>query len=353
MLNGIASIFRRPRRSVLSAFRAKPDIPARYVPGTLMALALSALLAAPAPSTAQEWPQKPIRIIVAFGPGGGTDIVARIIGQAMQERLGQAVTIENRPGAGGTLGNEMVARADKDGHTLGIMVAGQIVAAVMRKSMRYDTVADFDPIALMARQTLMIATRPDFAAGSVAELIKEAQAAPGKISYASAGFGAIQHMSAELFTQGAKIKMVHVPFRTSPEAIGAVLGRNVEVIFDTVASMLGQAQSRELKPIAVTGKARLASLPNVPTVLESGQLPGYDVATWYGMIAPRGTPPAVLAKLSKTVLDSLADKSVAERMTKAGVEVDGAPADQLGPFIATELKRWNDVRVAAGIPQNE
>ena len=314
----------------------------------------AALLATMAvPVAAQEWPQKPVRIVVAFGPGGGTDIVGRIIGQAMQDRLGQPVTIENRPGAGGTIGMEMVARADKDGHTLGILVAGQVVAAVMRKSMRYDTAGDFEPIALMARQTLAIAVRPDFSAGSVAELVKAAQADPGKLSYASAGFGAIQHMSAELFTQGAKVKMVHVPFRTSPDAISAVLGRNVHVIFDTVASLLGQLQSRELKAIAVTSKGRLTSLPGVPTVIESGLLPGYDVTTWYGMLAPKGTPKPVIAKLNKTITEALADKAVSERMTKAGVEVSAGSAEMLGSFVVSELKRWNDVRVAAGIPQND
>jgi tripartite-type tricarboxylate transporter receptor subunit TctC len=310
----------------------------------------AAAISVSSPAAAQQYPQKPIRIIVAFGAGGGTDIVARIIGQAMQERLGQPVTIENRPGAAGTIGNELVARADKDGYTLGIMVAGHAVAAAMRKQLRYDTLGDFDPIALMATQTLVIATRPDFKAGTVADLIKSAQAEPGKFSYASAGFGAVQHMAAELFSQSAKVKMVHVPFRTSPDAISAVLGGQVQVIFDTTAAVLGQLQSNELKPLAVTGKERLASLPKVPTVIESG-IAGYDVATWYGMFGPKGMPQPVVEKLNKAILDSLKDKSVAERMDKIGFEVGGSSPQAFGTFLAAELKRWNDVRVAAGIEQ--
>ncbi len=315
------------------------------------AAACVALFVVAQPAAAQEWPQKPIRIIVAFGPGGGTDIIGRIIGQAMQERLGQPVTIENRPGAAGTIGNEVVARADKDGYTLGIMVAGQIVAAVMKKSLRYDPTGDFDPVAMMAAQSLVIATRPDFPASSVGDLIKAARAEPGKLSYASAGFGAVQHMTAELFTQGSGTKMLHVPFRTSPDAIGAVLGRQVDVIFDTTAAVLGQVQSSELKAIAVTGKARLASMPNVPTVLESGRIPGYEVATWYGVFGPRGTPQPVIARLNRTIIDAIKTPAVAERLTKAGFEVEGSTPEAFGKFMASELDRWNKVRVAAGIEQ--
>lgn len=302
------------------------------------------------PAAAQDYPSKPIKLIIAFGAGGGTDIVGRIVGQAMQDRLGQPVTIENRPGAAGTIGNEIVARADKDGYTLSIMVAGHAVAAAMRKQLRYDPLNDFEPIGLMAAQTLVIAARPDFKASTVAELVKAAQAEPGKISYASAGFGAVQHMAAELFSQSAKVQMVHVPFRTSPDAIGAVLGGQVQIIFDTTAAVLGQVQSKELKALAVTGKARLGKMPSVPTAIESG-FAGYDVATWYGLFGPKGIPRPVVEKLNRTLLDSIKDKSVAERMDKAGFEVQGSSPEEFGRFLASELKRWNDVRVAAGLEQ--
>ncbi len=206
-----------------------------------------------APAAAQDYPNKPIRIVVSFGPGGGADIVGRILGQSLQEKLGQPVVIENKPGAAGTLGNELVARAEKDGYTLGIMTAGQIIAAVMNKSLRYDTATAFEPISMVGTASLIIVTRPDFPASNAKELVAHAKANPGKVSVASPGFGATQHMSAELFRQTAGIEMLHVPFRTSPEAITAVLGKQVDILFDTVLAVLGQVQSGQLKAIAVTG----------------------------------------------------------------------------------------------------
>jgi tripartite-type tricarboxylate transporter receptor subunit TctC len=305
----------------------------------------------PVAAPAQEWPQRPIRIIVAFGAGGGADIISRILGQAMQEKLGQPVVVENRPGAGGTIGNESVARADKDGYTLGMMTAGQIIAATLKKSMRYDTLADFDPVSLVATASLMIVARPDFPANTVNDLVATAKADPGKIVFASSGFGATQHFSAELFMQTAGVKMVHVPFRNSPEAISAVLGKQVDVLFDTVSALIGQVQSGELKPLAVTGKNRFPTVPNVPTVIESGIAPGYDVTTWYGVFAPRGTPPSIIAKLNKTLGEILADVAVRQRLDGAGVVVQGSTPEVFGAFMAAEFTRWNAVREAAGMEQ--
>ena len=208
----------------------------------LLAVSAAWLLGA-ADAAAQEWPQRPVRMIVPFGPGGGADIIGRIVAQSLQEKLGQPVVIENRPGAGGTLGNEVVARADKDGYTLGIMTAGQIIAAVMSKSPRYDTLTAFDPVSQVATAGLIIVTRPDFPADDVKQLIAAAKANPGKISFASPGFGATQHFTGELFRQTAGVNILHVPFRTSPEAISAVLGKQVDVLFDTVSAVLGQVQS--------------------------------------------------------------------------------------------------------------
>jgi tripartite-type tricarboxylate transporter receptor subunit TctC len=313
------------------------------------ACVLVAGLAGPAP--AQEWPQAPIRMIVAFGPGGGSDIVARIIAQRMQEKLGQPVVIENRPGAGGTLGNELVAKAEKDGYTLGIMTAGQIIAAVMNKSLRYDTRTAFDPIAQVATAGLLIVTRPDYPASSVKDVIAAAKSNPGKIVFASPGFGATQHLAAELFKQTAGVDMLHVPFRTSPEAIAALLGKQVDVLFDTVSALLGQVQSGQLKALAVTGKDRFPAVPNVPAAIESGLLPGYDVTTWYGFFAPRGTSPTVVAKLNKTINEVIGEPAVRERLTTAGVVIQGSTADAFGKHMADELTRWSRVREAAGLPQ--
>jgi tripartite-type tricarboxylate transporter receptor subunit TctC len=304
-----------------------------------------------APATAQDYPSKPIRLIVSFGPGGGADIVGRILGQAISEKVGQPVVIENKPGAAGTIGNELIARAEKDGYTLGIMTAGQIIAAVMNKSLRYDTATAFEPIGMVGTTNLIIVTRPDFPASSAKELVAAAKANPGKISVASPGFGATQHMSAELFRQTAGIEMLHVPFRTSSEAIAAVLGKQVDILFDTVLPVTGPVQSGQLKAIAVTGKDRYAALPDVPPAVESGVVPGYDVTTWYGFFAPRGTPPEVVGKLNKVLNEAINDPAVRERLIKAGVAVQGSTPEEFGKFMAAELARWNKVREAAGIAQ--
>jgi tripartite-type tricarboxylate transporter receptor subunit TctC len=317
----------------------------------LFAVSAAALLAGTVTARAQDWPQRSIRVIVPFGPGGGADIIGRIIAQSMQERLGQPVVIENRPGAAGTLGNEAVARAEKDGYTLGIMTAGQIIAAVMNKSLRYDALGSFDPVSQVATAGLIIVTRPDFPANDVKALIAMAKANPGKVSFASPGFGATQHFTGELFRQTAGVDILHVPFRTSPEAIAAVLGKQVDVLFDTISAVLGQVQSGQLKALAVTGKDRFPAVPDVPAAIESGLLPGYDVTTWYGVFAPRDVPPAIIAKLNKTINEGLAEEAVQQRLTKAGVVVRGSTPEAFGKHMANEYARWNAVREAAGIPQ--
>ncbi len=315
---------------------------------------VAALLAAcvlSAPAAAQDYPNKPIRIIVPFGPGGGGDIVGRIFGQALQEKLGQPVVIENKPGAAGTLGNELIARADKDGYTIGVMTAGQIIAAAINKSLRYDTATAFEPLSMVGTASLMLVARPDFPASTVDELIAAAKASPGKINVASPGFGATQHMSGELFKQMAGIDMVSVQFRTTPEAVTAVLGKQVDVLFDTVLAVIGQVQSGQLKAIAVTSKDRFPIVPNVPAIAESGAMKNYNVSTWYGFFGPRGIPPEVVAKLNKALNEALKDEAVRDKLSKAGVTAQGSTPEAFGTFMADELARWSKVREAAGIAQ--
>jgi tripartite-type tricarboxylate transporter receptor subunit TctC len=313
------------------------------------ALILITELANPAP--AQEWPQRTIRIVVSFGPGGGADIIGRILADSMQSKLGQPVIVENKPGAGGILGNDVVAKATPDGYTLGIMTAGQIIAAVTKKSMPYDTLTAFAPVGQIATASLMIVTRPDFPANNVKELVAAAKADPGRIVFASAGFAATQHFAGEMFKQIAGVNLLHVPYKTSPEAINAVLGKHADILFDTVSAVLGQVKSGQLKALAVTGKDRFPAVPDVPPAVDSGVLPGYDVTTWYGVFAPRGAPPAIIAKLNKTLNESLADEAVKTRMAAVGVVVKSSTPDEFGKFLANEYKRWNIVRETAGIPQ--
>jgi tripartite-type tricarboxylate transporter receptor subunit TctC len=303
------------------------------------------------PASAQDWPQQTIRIIVSFGPGGGADIIGRILADSMQAKLGKAVIVENKPGAGGILGNDAVAKATPDGYTLGIMTAGQIIAAVTKKNMPYDTLTAFAPVGQVATASLMIVTRPDFPATNVSELIAAAKAEPGKIVFASPGFAATQHFAGEMFKQTAQINLLHVPYKTSPEAINAVLGKHADILFDTVSALIGQVKAGQLKALAVTGKDRFPAVPDVPTAIESGVMPGYDVTTWYGVFAPRGTPPAVVARLNKVLNDSLAEEIVRSRLVTAGVVVQASTPEAFGQFMASEYKRWNAVREAAGIPQ--
>lgn len=308
-------------------------------------------LALAGPATAQDYPQQNIRIIVSFGPGGGADIIGRILADSMQKKLGKPVIVENKPGAGGIIGNDVVAKATPDGYTLGIMTAGQIIAAVTKKDMPYNTNTAFAPVTQVATASLMIVTRPDFPANNVKELVAAAKAEPGKIIFASPGFAATQHFADEMFKQVAGVNLLHVPFKTSPEAINAVLGKHADVMIDTVSAVIGQVQSGQLKALAVTGKDRFPAVPNVPAAIESGVLPGYDVTTWYGVFAPKGTPPAVIAKLNKVINDSMKEDEVIKRMTAVGVVVKGGTPEEFGKFLSSEFTRWNKVREAAGIPQ--
>ena len=319
----------------------------------LLTLAVAGMLAAgfAAQASAQDYPTQAIKLVIAFGPGGGSDIVGRIVAQRMQEKLGQPIVIENKPGAGGLIGNEQVANAPKDGYTIGIQTAGQVIGSTITKNMRYDTIEAFEWIGQIATAGLMIVVRPDYEYKDVKSLVAAAKAAPGKLVFASPGFGATQHMAAELFKQNGNIDMLHVPYRTSPEAISALLGKNVDVLFDTVSAVLGQVESGQLKVLAVTGKDRFPAVPNVPTVMESGVIPDYDVTTWYGFFAPKGTPRPIVDKLNRTLNEVLAEDAIKERLTKAGVVVKGSTPDEWRQFMIAELRKWSSVREKAGIEQ--
>lgn len=315
----------------------------------LAAIILSAGFAGPAP--AQDYPQQTIKFVIAFGPGGGADIIGRILAEVMQRKLGKPVIIENKPGAGGILGNDYVAKAAPDGYTLGIMTAGQIVAAVTKKNMPYDTNTAFAPVSQVATASLMIVVRPDFPANNVKELIAAAKKEPGKIVFASPGFAATQHFAGESFKQIAGVELLHVPYKTTPEAINAVLGKHADVLFDTVSAVIGQVQSGQLKALAVTGKDRFPPVPDIPTAAESGVMNGYDVTTWYGVFAPAGTPPSIVAKLNQVINESLQEEDVKKRMAAVGVIVKGSTPDEFGKFLADEYKRWDKVREGAKISQ--
>lgn len=296
-----------------------------------------------APALAQEWPQQNIRIVVAFGPGGGTDIIARVLAESMQQKLGKPVVIENKPGAGGLLGNDVVAKASPDGYTLGIMTAGQIIASVTKKAVPYDTLTAFAPVGQIATAGLMIVARADFPANDVKALVAAAKADPNKVVFASPGFAATQHFAGELFMQTAGIKLLHVPFKTTPEAINAVLGKHADILFDTVPAVIGQVKNGQMKALAITGKDRFEGAPDVAPAIESGVLPGYDVATWYGMFAPAGTPPAVIAKLNaaaRTAVETDAVKKRFGELSTVAPDPEEHSPDVLQKLVTRDVEKY-------------
>ncbi|AMN40827.1 Bug family tripartite tricarboxylate transporter substrate binding protein [Rhodoplanes sp. Z2-YC6860] len=303
------------------------------------------------PAAAQDYPNQSIKMIISFGAGGGSDIVGRIIAQRMQEKLGQPVVVENRPGAGGLLGNEAVASAPKDGYTLGVQTAGQIITPVMTKVVRFQPVDSFEWIGEIAVAGLLVVVRPDYPYKDIKSLVAAAKAEPGKIVFGSPGFGATQHLAAELFKQVAGVNMLHVPYRTTPEATTALLSKNTDVLFDTVTALLGQVQSGQLRALAVTSKDRDPAAPDVPTVVESGVVPNYDVTTWYGLYGPKGMPKPVVAKLNKVLNEILAEPETKSRLTKTGVIVKGSTPEAWAEFVAAEYKKWSAVREKAGLEQ--
>jgi len=307
------------------------------------------LLSGQAP--AQQYPSQNIKVIISFGPGGGSDIIGRIIAQRLQEKLGQTVVVENRAGAGGLLGNEAVANSAKDGTTLGIQTAGQIIAAVMTKQMRYDAVGAFDWVGQIASAGLLIVVRPDAPYRDIKSLVEAAKANPGKINVASPGYGATQHLAAELFKQVAGVNATQVQFRTSGEALAALLSGNIDVLFDTITALIGQVESGQVRALAVTGKDRFPAVPNVPAAIESGVVPNYDVVTWYGLYGPKGMPGPVVAKLNATLNEMLEEPTTRERLVKAGVVVKGSTPHAFSQLMANEFAKWTKVREAANLEQ--
>jgi len=319
---------------------------------TLTTLAAGLLAAGMATAaSAQDYPTQTIKLISSFGAGGGSDIVARIIAPRLQDKLGQAVVVENRPGAGGLLGNEAVANSPKDGYTLGVQTAGQIITPVMTKNVRFEPVESFDWIGQIAVAGLLIVVRPDYPHKDIKSLVAAAKAEPGKIVFASPGFGATQHLAAELFKQVAGVDMLHVPYRTSPEALASLISKNTDVLFDTMTALLGQAQSGQVRALAITGKERDPAAPDIPAAVESGVVPNYDVTTWYGLYGPKGMPPAVIAKLNKALNEILQEPETRDRLGKTGVIVKSSTPEAWHQFMVAEYKKWTDVRVKSGLEQ--
>jgi tripartite-type tricarboxylate transporter receptor subunit TctC len=289
------------------------------------------------------YPTKPIRMIVPFPPGGPTDVVARLIGHKLSERWGQQVVVDNRAGAGGTIGAELGARATPDGHTLVMgSTANMAVNVTLYPKLSYDPVNDFTAVNLAAITPNLFVVHPSHPANSVTEFIAIAKAKPGSVNYATGGVGTPSHLAAELFKTMAGVNMTHVPYKGSIPALTDIMGGQVTLMFDSMASALPLVKSGKLKALAQTGAKRASAVRDLPTVAESG-LPGYEVAGWFGVFAPAGTPRDIVLKLSNEITQVLALPDVKARYATLGIEPGPAHPDEFAAFLKSEITKWAKV----------
>lgn len=302
---------------------------------------LAAALAAPA--FAKDFPSRNITIIVPQPPGGGTDIISRVIGQQLSQQLGVPVVIENRAGAGTVVGTEAAAKAEPDGYTLlAGLTANMAVNPSLFKHLGYDPIRDFTPVGMMAEFPFVLVVSNDFPAKSVKELITLAQAKPGEINFASAGNGSGQHLSAELFKLMTNTNMMHVPYRGAAPAYGDVISGRTPVFFDNISSALGKIKGGMVRALAVTGNERAPLLPDVPTVVEAG-VPGYQNYVWFGLWAPKKTPPDVVQKLHQEIVKAVATPSVKAQIVRdAGVPME-TPLAVIEPLVKADIAKWANV----------
>ncbi|CAG9168952.1 tripartite tricarboxylate transporter substrate binding protein [Cupriavidus respiraculi] len=313
----------------------------------LATLALGVAIAAPAAHAA--YPERAIRWIVPFPAGGAMDNIARTLGEDMSRTLGQPIVVENRPGAGGNIGTELVARAPADGYTMVIVANGMAVNPALYGKLNYDPVKDFAPVSLLAVvPNVLVANKSKSTAKTVAEVVAGAKAKPGKYTYASAGNGTSIHLAGELFTSMAHVELLHIPYKGSGPAITDLLGGQVDYMFDSITSAKPHIQSGKLTAIAVTTTQRSAALPDVPTVAEAG-LPGYELSPWFAAFVPAGTPPAVVTTLNRAMVDALRKPEVQKRLAGIGAEAIGSTPAALKEHLARETAKWGELIRARGI----
>ena len=306
-------------------------------------LALSAAAAA-----AQPYPSKPIRLVVPFPAGGTTDILAREVGQRLSLSLGQPVVIDNRPGAAGNIGSELVAKSAPDGYTLLMATVGtHAINPNLYARIPYDHVKDFAPVVLVAGVPNVLEVTPSLPVHSVADLIKLAKEKPGQINFASSGSGTSIHLSGELFKTMAGVDMTHVPYKGSAPAITDLIGGQVQVMFDNLPSSLQQIKAGKLRAIAVTSAQRAPALPDVPTIAESG-LPGFEATSWFGIVAPAGTPPTIIARINADVNQWLQSPEAKEKLLAQGAVAAGGSPEQFAAYIHAETEKWARVVKASG-----
>ncbi len=313
------------------------------------ALLLAALaLSAGASASAQQYPSGPLRIVVPFTPGGGTDILARLIAQKLNESWGQPVVVDNRPGAAGTVGTAFVAKAAGDGHTLLIVPAGYAGNPGLYKKLPYDHTRDLAPVSWLASGPLILVVHPSLPAKSVKELIAFARARPGEINFGSSGAGTLPHLSAELFNSMSGIKMVHIPYKGAGAAVTDVMAGRVPVYFMNILQSLSLIKAGKLRALGVTTPERTPIAPEIPAIAEAG-LKGYDMTNWYGLLAPAATPRDAIVKLNAEVVRILKFPELTNRLADDGMTVVASTPERFGEFLARETDKFTKVIEAAGI----
>ena len=315
---------------------------------TRLGLMLAALAAFAAPAHTQSWPTKPVKIVVPFGPGGPADIYARILGQELSGVFGQAFVVENKAGAGGTIGAEVVAKAAPDGYTLLMMSNTLTTNETLLANKPYALLRDLVPVAPVNASDLVMVVTPSLPAKTLKEFIALAKAQPGKLAYASAGPGTPYHLAGELFKTMTGTDLLHVPHKNSGEARNDVMGGHVQMMFDAVTAMKGNIEAGQVRALATTGMARSSVLPDVPTLNEAG-VPGYETTIWLGIMAPKGTPPEIVDRLNAEIAKIIAKPAVKEAWAKQGAVPMTMTPSEFGVFLKADIDKWAKVIDKAGL----
>jgi len=311
--------------------------------------AVLALALAAGPVLAQQYPSKPVRVIVPWPPGQATDLAARIVAEKIGQQLGQNFVIDNRPGAGGQIGSEAVVKAAPDGYTLLASSSGPLSIMPNLQKISYDPLKDLVPVSLTAKAPFALIAHPSFPATNAREFVAQVRANPGKYTFSSSGTGATAHLFAELFNSQAKLNAVHVPYKGSAPAMTDLIGGQIHYAVETVASVVGHVKAGRLKVFGVTTAQRTASLPDVPTLAEAADLPGFDAAAWIGYSAPAGTPREIVARLSEEIQKAMRGPDMRERYVALGLDQASSTPDEMAAYMVREQERYATIIKNAGI----